>query len=103
LVADIGGLITTSHEIQNGRPIIEGTGTSVRRIAALYKQGQTADDIVADKNYLSLAQVHAALAYYHANRQTIDQDLAQESAKYDRLADQALLTVTNMKNRAEFL
>jgi uncharacterized protein (DUF433 family) len=95
--------LVASSQHQNGRPIIAGTGTSGKRIAAPYKQGQTADDIVADKNYLSLAQVHAALAYYHANRQTIDQDLAQESAEYDRLADQALLTATNMKNRVEFL
>ncbi len=43
-------------------------------------------DIVADKDYLSLAQVHAALAYYYMNRQAIDADLAVEAAEYDRLA-----------------
>jgi hypothetical protein len=35
---------------------------------------------------LNLAQVHAALAYYHANRNQIDQELAEEEAEYDRLA-----------------
>jgi uncharacterized protein (DUF433 family) len=90
-IVDIGNLITTSLDVHSGRPVIAGTGTSVNRIVALYKQGQTADDIVADKSYLSLAQVHAALAYYHANRETIDRDLAQESAEYDRLAKQASL------------
>jgi len=86
---DIGSLITTSPAIQNGRPVIAGTGTSVRRIVALYKQGYSADDIVADKDHLTLAQVHAALAYYYANQQAIEQDLANEAAEYERIAAQA--------------
>ena len=32
---DIGTLITSNPELRGGRPIIAGTGTSVRRIAAL--------------------------------------------------------------------
>ena len=87
-LVDIGSLITTSSDLQGGRPIIAGTGTSVRRIAALYKQGYSADEIVADKNYLTLAQVHAALAYYYANQQIIDNDLDAEVAEYERLASQ---------------
>jgi uncharacterized protein (DUF433 family) len=85
-LVDIGSLITTSPDIQGGRPIIAGTGTSVRRIVALYKQGHSTDEIVADKDYLTLAQVHAALAYYYANQQVIEQDLAEEAAEYERLA-----------------
>lgn len=88
-LVDIGSLITTSHDIQGGRPIIAGTGTSVRRIVALYKQGYSTDEIVDDKDYLTLAQVHAALAYYYANQQVIDQDLAEEAAEYESLASQA--------------
>lgn len=87
---DIGNLITTSPDIQQGRPIISGTGTSVRRIVALYKQGYSADDIVADKDYLTLAQVHAALAYYYVNRQAIEQDLAEETTEYDKLVSQTI-------------
>lgn len=87
---DIGNLITTSPDIQQGRPIISGTGTSVRRIVALYKQGYSADDIVTDKDYLTLAQVHAALAYYYVNRQAIEQDLAEETTEYDKLVSQTI-------------
>jgi len=87
-LVNIGSLITTSPDIQSGRPIIAGTGTSVRRIATLYKQGDSADEIVADKPYLTLAQVHAALAYYYANQQIIDQDLDAEATEYERLASQ---------------
>ncbi|MGK7939733.1 MAG: DUF433 domain-containing protein [Crocosphaera sp.] len=85
-LVDIGNLITSDPEIQGGRAIIRGTGTTVGRIATLYKQGYSADDIVADKDYLTLAQVYAALAYYHANQQVIEADLAAEQAEYERLA-----------------
>jgi len=87
-LVDIGSLITTSPDLQRGRPIIAGTGTSVRRIVTLYKQGYSADEIVADKPYLNLAQVHAALAYYYANQQIIDQDLDAEATEYERLVSQ---------------
>lgn len=87
-LVNIGSLITTSPEIQSGRPIIAGTGTSVGRIVTLYKQGYSADEIIADKPYLTLAQVHAALAYYYANQQIIDQDLDAEATEYERLASQ---------------
>ena len=83
---DIGSLITSNPEIQGGRPLVAETGTTVGHIVTLYKQGYSVDDIVADKDYLTLAQVHAALAYYYANPQAIDTDLAEEEAEYDRLA-----------------
>jgi uncharacterized protein (DUF433 family) len=82
---DIGALIT---RIPDGdrRPVIAGTRTSVRRIAVMYKQGANAEEIARQKSYLSLAQVYAALAYYHANKDEIEADLATEEAEYFRLA-----------------
>jgi hypothetical protein len=35
-----------------------------------------------------LAQVHAALAYYHANREEIESAIATDEAEADRLAQQ---------------
>ena len=35
--------------------------------------------------HLTLAQVYAALAYYHANRDEIDADLAEEDRLFDAL------------------
>ncbi len=83
---DIGTLITHCSDIGNGRPIIAGTGTSVRRVVVLYKQGASAEEISRRMSHLSLAQVYAALAYYHANRDEIETDLAQEDAEYWKLA-----------------
>jgi uncharacterized protein (DUF433 family) len=64
-----------------------GTGTSVRRVVVLYKQGATAEEIARRMSHLSLAQVYAALAYYHANRDEIEANLAEEDAEYWKLAE----------------
>ncbi|MBD1837901.1 DUF433 domain-containing protein [Coleofasciculus sp. FACHB-64] len=83
---DIGTLVTCSPDIGRGRPMIAGTRTSVSRVVVLYKQGASAEEIARRMSYLNLAQVYAALAYYHANRDRIEADLAEEDAEYDRLA-----------------
>jgi uncharacterized protein (DUF433 family) len=77
---DIGTLIERSAEIRKGRPCIAGTGISVRRIAGWYNLGLTPEEIAAKLEHLSLAQIHAALTYYHANRDEIDSDIAAEDA-----------------------
>lgn len=82
---DIGTLITRSTESGKHRPMITGTKTSVQRVVVLYKQGAGAEEIARRMSHLSLAQVYAALAYYHANRDEIEADLAEEEAEYDRL------------------
>ena len=84
---DIGTLITQSPEISGGRPRISGTGVSVMRIASWHRLGYNPEEI-ARKTDLTLAQIHAALAYYHANRAEIDSDIEHEAAEYDRLADE---------------
>jgi uncharacterized protein (DUF433 family) len=86
---DIGTLIEVTPGICGGRPRIAGTGVSIRRIAGWYKMGRTPEEIVDQYGHLNLAQVHAALTYYHANREAIDAELAEEEAEYDRLASTA--------------
>jgi uncharacterized protein (DUF433 family) len=68
-----------------GRLRIDGTRITVHRIATLYKQGQSAEDIYETYPHLSLGQVYTALAYYHAHREKIDAELATEDAEYDKL------------------
>jgi uncharacterized protein (DUF433 family) len=86
VTTDIGTLIVPTSESGKGRPMIAGTGTSVRRVVVLYKQGLNAEEIAAQMSHLNLAQVYAALAYYHANREEIEANLAAEEAEYFRLA-----------------
>jgi uncharacterized protein (DUF433 family) len=85
-LVDIGSLITCSPGICGGRPRIAGSGVSVRAVVACYKSGLGPEEICDQYGHLSLAQVYAALAYYHANQAGIEADLAQEEAEYDRLA-----------------
>lgn len=84
-VVDIGTLIERSAEIRKGRPCIAGTGVSVRRIAGWYNLGLTPEEIAAKIEHLSLAQIHAALTYYHANRDEIDSDIAAEDAAIEKI------------------
>jgi uncharacterized protein (DUF433 family) len=86
ILTDIGKLITT--DLENNRPIIAGTRTSVRRITGLYNQGNNAEEIARRLNHLTIAQIYAALTYYHANRLEIDQDIADEQTAYEELAKQ---------------
>ena len=77
-IVDIGTLIERSPKISKGRPCIAGTGVTVRRIAGWHNLGLTPEEIAARIEHLTLAQIHAALAYYHANREEIDSDIATE-------------------------
>src|SRR5882724_5453358 len=77
-IVDIGTLIERSPEIRKGRPCIAGTGVTVRRIAGWHNLGLAPEEIAAKIEHLTLAQIHAALAYYHANREEIDSDIAAE-------------------------
>src|SRR6187549_3123459 len=80
---DIGTLITRNPNIRGGRPIIAGTGVSVRRIVVWHKMGLTPQEIADNFGHITLAQVHAALAYYYANREEIETDLAEEDRAYE--------------------
>jgi Uncharacterized conserved protein len=82
---DIGTLITQTPGIHGGRPIIAGTGVTVQRIAVWYKLGYSPEEIARKIDHLSLAQIYAALAYYYANRETIDADIADENEAYEQL------------------
>src|SRR5260370_32765541 len=82
---DIGTLIEGAPEIRKGRPCRAGTGVSVVRIAGWYNLGLTPEEIAAKIEHLTLAQIHAALAYYHANRDEIDSDIAAEEAAVEEI------------------
>ena len=84
-LTDIGTLIAQTPGICGGRPRIAGTGVSIRRIAGWYKLGLAPEEIATQIPHLTLAQVHAALAYYHANRDEMDAEMAAEEAEADRL------------------
>jgi uncharacterized protein (DUF433 family) len=82
---DIGALIASSPDEFGGRPYIAGTGITVRRIVGWYKLGYEAEEIRREIDHLSIAQVYAALAYYHANQQSVEDDIVEEEAESRRI------------------
>ena len=86
---DIGKLITISPKVWHGRPVVTGTRVTVMGVVGLHKGGSNPEEI-AQRKYLTLAQVHAARAYYYANQQQVDDDIAEEQNEYDREAEEAV-------------
>lgn len=87
-VTDIGSLISREPCLRGGRPCVAGTGVSVRRIALLHNMGLIPEEIARKVSHLSLAQVHAALAYYHANQTEVDADIDDEARAAEALEQQ---------------
>ncbi len=67
-----------------GSPIVEGTRIGVHNIVNFYFRGanMSVEELVADWSALTPAQVFAALAYYHDNREEIDRIRHENSYEY---------------------
>jgi len=89
---DIGALIVRTPEVRGERPRVAGTGVTVRRIVGWYKLGLSPEEIVAEIPHLTLAQVYAALAYYHANREEVEVDITAEEVEAERLEREHFLS-----------
>jgi uncharacterized protein (DUF433 family) len=68
-----------------GRPCIAGTRIRVQDIYVWHElQGQSPDEIVTDFKQLTLADVHAALAYYYDHRAEIDAEVQAERSESEQ-------------------
>ena len=79
----LDAILARTADICGGRIRIDGTRITIHRMATLYKQGQSPEEIAGTYSHLSLAQVYAALAYYHANHAKVESALADDDALYD--------------------
>jgi uncharacterized protein (DUF433 family) len=82
---EIGTLLVRSPHVCGGRLRINGTRMTVNQLVVWYKQGYTPEEIADQYPHLTLAQVYTALAYYHANREELEAELAAEKIEVDRL------------------
>lgn len=62
-----------------GKPRVAGTRIRVQDIVVWTEQGQSPEEIVTGYPHLSLADVHAALAYYD-HREAIDRQMQDSDA-----------------------
>ena len=82
---EIGSMIVHEPATRRGKPHIAGTGITVHRIVRWYKQGHNPEQIADEYQHLSLAQVYAAISYYHANQAQIEAELAEEDDEIVRV------------------
>lgn len=70
--------IVITPGVKSGRPHIAGHRISVQNIVIWHEwMGHTVDEIANDYN-LRIADVYAALAYYHDHREEIDKDIKDD-------------------------
>ena len=75
---NIGSLITSTPGVQGGQPCLAGTRIRVQTIAIRHLQGETPEQLLEEWPYVGLAKIHAALAYYHANKERMDAFIEEE-------------------------
>ena len=61
--------------LRSGKPHIKGTRVTVADVVLWTEQGMSPDEFVTEFPGLTLADVYAALAYYHDNRESIDRQI----------------------------
>ena len=85
MAIEMDTMLARSPEVCGGRVRIDGTRVTVQQIAVWYRRGYTPKEIADQYSHLTLAQVFAALTYYHANQEEIEKELAAEQAEAEWL------------------
>jgi len=72
--------IESTLGVRSGKPRIAGTRICVSDVVLWTEQGRSPEEIVTDFPQLTMADVYAALAYYHDHRAAIDEQIRQSEA-----------------------
>ena len=72
--------IETTPGIAGGRPRVAGRRITVADVAVWHERLRLSPDEISAGYDLSLAEVHAALAYYFDHRDAVDRSLADAAA-----------------------
>ena len=83
-------LIYRDPNVRGGRPCIVGTDLRVLDIVISKIFSERTPGELAQDYDLSMAEVHAALAYYYCNKDEIDSDIRDDFKRSDELARQGL-------------
>jgi uncharacterized protein (DUF433 family) len=77
--------IVSTPGICGGKPRIDGHRITVQNIAIWHEQlSQSPEEIAADYE-LTLAQIHAALAYYYDHREEIDRQIKEDDEFVEKM------------------
>jgi uncharacterized protein (DUF433 family) len=83
-------LITTSPDVRGGRPCIAGTGLRVIDVVMATIFHDRSPGQIASDYELSLAEVHAALAYYYQHKAMLDLDIRAQLDRAQSYKQQAI-------------
>ena len=72
--------IESTPGVVGGRPRISGRRISVADVAVWHEQLRLSADEIAAEYDLSLAEIHAALAYYFDHREDVDRAIRESEA-----------------------
>jgi len=78
-VPSLAEYVVTTPGVCSGQPRIAGTRIKVKHVYIwIERMGMTPAQVVAEYPHLTMAQVHAALAYYWSHQGEIQQDIVNE-------------------------
>jgi uncharacterized protein (DUF433 family) len=78
--------IVSTPDTCGGKPRIAGSRIQVKHVVVMYeRQGMTPEQIVSEYPHLTLADIHAALAYYHDHREEVNADIQAEQEWYEEM------------------
>src|SRR5262245_32240137 len=83
-----------------GKPHILGHRIKVKHVAVWHERmGMSPNEIVEGHPTITLAQVHAALAYYYDHRAEIEAEIAEEERLYEELKAKQPSILEKIKQR----
>ncbi|PPJ64069.1 DUF433 domain-containing protein [Cuspidothrix issatschenkoi] len=85
MLTDISTLIVSTPGTCGGRLRIADTRITVQYIVNEIKSGMTPEEIIEDKPYLTIAGIYTALAYYYANKESLDIEFARYQEECQQL------------------
>jgi uncharacterized protein (DUF433 family) len=77
--------ITKNPKVRAGKACIEGTRVAVEDVVFYFHRGYSAGRIQEEFPQLNLAQVYAALSYYHDRKDEIDASIKANEGTTERL------------------
>jgi uncharacterized protein (DUF433 family) len=84
-----------------GKPRIAGHRIRVQDIVLWTEEGQSPDEIAADFPQLELADIYAALAYYHDHRAQIDADIREDEEYFERMRAESPSRIHSRSNDSQ--
>ena len=76
--------VVATADTCGGKPRIAGSRIQVKHVAFLYERLRfTPEQIVSEFPHLTLADIHAALAYYHDHREAMNAEIKADREWYE--------------------